>query len=314
MPRVVVVTATYRRPAEFARLLTSLATEAPALASALVVDNAASPETKDIVGRISWPARVLTPGGNLGCGGGVALGLREALRDPAVTHCWIFDDDAAATPDALAVLLAALETARADAAVPLVTDAAGRIGWFPGPLVQPAWDVIRRPGVTPAEFRRTCGDAPLRWNWAPWPSLLVTRRAVETAGLPRDDYWFQGEDLEWTLRISARLAGVLAPAAECRHLPPAADDPARAFLKQALMLQNNFYTGTRLPHGRRMLRHAPGNVGRFLAANHFSVRALAAAWLGGWRGGIRGRPAGAVGGDGFRQEWARHPTRPCITL
>ncbi len=286
-------------------MLASLATETPALAGALVVDNAASRETAEIVGRAPVPARTITPGKNLGCGGGVACGLREALRDPAVTHCWIFDDDAAAQPGALAALLTALETAQADAAVPLVTDAAGCIGWFPGPLVRPAWDVIRRPGATPAEFRRVCGETPLRWNWAPWPSLLVTRRAVETVGLPRDDYWFQGEDLEWTLRISARLAGVLAPAAECRHLPPAADDSARAFLKQALMLQNNFYTGTRLPHGRRILRHAPGNVGRFLVANHFSVQALAAAWLGGWRGGIRGRPAGVEGGDGFRQAWER---------
>ena len=71
------------------------------------------------------------------------------------------------------------------------------------------------------------------------------------------------------------------------------------------MLQNNFYTGTRLPHGRRILRHAPGNFGRFLVTNHFSARALAAAWLGGWRGAIRGRPAGVEGGDGFRQAWER---------
>jgi len=306
MSCVVAITATYRRPVELARLLASLAAEGPALAGAFVVDNAASAETADIVSRAPWSVCVLAPEENLGCGGGLALGLREALRDPAVTHCWIFDDDAAATPGALAALLAALESARADAAVPLITDAAGRIGWFPGPLVRPTWDVIRRPGVTPAEFRQTCGEAPLRWSWAPWASLLVTRHAVETAGLPRDDYWFQGEDLEWTLRISACLTGVLVPAAECRHLPPAADDPARAFLKQALMLQNNFYTGTRLRHGRRLLRHAPGNVGRFLAANHFSLRALAAVWLGAWRGGIRGRPAGAAGGDGFRQAWERH--------
>jgi GT2 family glycosyltransferase len=305
VPRVVAITATNRRSAELARLLASLATEGPALAGAFVVDNAASSETADIVRRAPWPVCVLAPGENVGCGGGVALGLREALRDPAVTHCWIFDDDAAATPGALTALLAALETARADAAVPLVTDAAGHIGWFPGPLTRPAWDVIRRPGLTPAEFRRTCGEAPLHWTWAPWPSLLVTRRAVETAGLPRDDYWFQGEDLEWTLRISACLAGVLVPAAECRHLPPTADDPARTFLKQALMLQNNFYTGTRLPHGRRLLRHAPGNIGRFLAANDFSVRALAAVWQSGWRGAIRGLPAGAVGGDGFRRAWER---------
>ena len=85
--------------------IASLATEEPALAGAFVVDNAASPETTGIVGRAPWPVCVLAPGGNLGCGGGVALGLREALRDPAVTHCWGFDDDAAEIGDFAALAL-----------------------------------------------------------------------------------------------------------------------------------------------------------------------------------------------------------------
>lgn len=300
--RVVAVTATYRRPERLAGLLASLTRDQPALKEVLVIDNAGSPETAGLAAGMSVPTRVIVPGQNLGCGGGVALGLREALRDPATTHVWLFDDDAAATPGALAVLLSGLESARADAAVPLVTDASGHVGWFPGPLAQPAWDIIRRPNLTPAAFRAACGVQPLRWTWAPWPSLLVTRRAVETVGLPRDDYWFQGEDLEWTLRLSARFTGVLVPTAECRHLPPP-EDRTRAFLKQALMLQNNFYTASRLTHGGRLWRHAPGNLARFLAANRFSGRALFTAWRCWWRGACRGHPAGAPGGDGFRAEW-----------
>lgn len=300
--RVVAVTATYRRPERLAGLLASLMQDQPALAEVLVIDNAGSPETAGLAVGRSVSTRVIAPGRNLGCGGGVALGLREALRNPATTHVWLFDDDAAAMPGALEALLSTLTSAGAEAAVPLVTDAAGRVGWFPGPLAQPAWDLIRRPDLTPAAFRAACGVKPWRWSWAPWPSLLITRHAVETVGLPRDDYWFQGEDLEWTLRLSARVTGVLAPAAECRHLPPP-EDPTRAFLKQALMLQNNFYTASRLAHGRRLWRHAPGNVARFLAANRFSGRALATAWRCWWRGACRGFPAGAPGGDGFRVAW-----------
>ena len=306
--RVVAVTATYRRPECLAGLLASLTPDQPALREVLVIDNAGTPETAGLAGGSSVPTRVIAPGKNLGCGGGVALGLREALRDPATTHVWIFDDDAAAMPGALAALLPALQSAGADAAVPLVTDAAGHIGWFPGPLAQPAWDLIRRPNLTPAAFRAACGVAPLRWTWAPWPSLLVARRAVETVGLPRDDYWFQGEDLEWTLRLSARFTGVLVPAAECRRLPPPSEDRTKAFLKQALMLQNNFYTASRLAHGRRLWRHAPGNLARFLAANRFSGRALLTAWRCWWRGACRGRPAGMPGGDGLRVEWQRRAT------
>jgi hypothetical protein len=122
--------------------------------------------------------------------------------------------------------------------------------------------------------------------------------------LPRDDFWFQGEDLEWTLRLTAKFFGVLAPAAECRHLPPPAES-RRARLKAAAMLQNNLFTATRLPHGRRLLRHAPGNLWRFLRAENFSRVAWALAWSAHWRGGVRGQPAGAPGADGFRREWER---------
>jgi len=303
-PRVLVVTATYRRPAQLAQLLASLRAEQPAVVGVLVVDNAGEAAVAALESTAPFRVQVVNPGRNLGCGGGVAFGLREALQDSAVTHAWIFDDDAAATPGALAALLAALDTAQADAVVPLVTDAAGKLGWFPGPLAQPAWSLIRRPGITPADFRAACGDASWRWTWAPWPSLLVTRRAVETVGLPRDDFWFQGEDIEWTLRLSARFRCVLAPAAECRHFPPPGQ-PQRERLKAAAMLQNGFFTATRLRHGRRLLRHAPGNVWRFLASGGFSPRAFARAGSALWRGAVAGRPAGVPGADGFRRAWDR---------
>lgn len=302
MPRVIAITASYRRPDQLVNLLASLAKQGSDLAHVLVVDNAGDPRVELAATSAPLATTVITPGKNLGCGGGVACGLQAALLDSAVTHVWIFDDDAAATPGALGELLSALKTADADAAVPLVTDAAGRIGWFPGPLTQPAWTSIRRATVTPAEFRATSGTAPLRWAWAPWPSLLVSRRAIESVGLPRDDYWFQGEDLEWTLRISAKFSCVLASAAECRHFPPKADS-ARLRLKAAAMLQNNWFTGTRLAHGRRLWRHASGNVWRFLRAQRFAPGAFALVWGAFWRGAICGRPAGAAGGDALRRAW-----------
>ena len=302
--QVAVVSATYRRPRQLARLLASLPAEEQALAGVVIVDNGAAVETLTLANQARVPVRVMTPGRNLGCGGGVAVGLREAFRDPAITHAWIFDDDAHALPGALGALLAGLAVGRADAAVPLVVDGAGRVGWFPGPLEQPAWSVIRTPGMTPAWFRERCGTSVLSWAWAPWPSLLVSRRAVDAVGVPRDDYWFQGEDLEWTLRLTARFRGVLVPAAECRHLPPPTpDQPERARLKQAAMLQNNLHTATRLPHGRRLLRHAPGNLLRFLWAERSSLQAVSLAIHAHWFGVVRGSPAGAPGGDGLRRRW-----------
>jgi GT2 family glycosyltransferase len=303
-PRVIAVTATYRRPAGLSDLLRSLESERGALAGLVVIDNAAMPQTAEIARQASLQVQVVTPPRNLGCGGGVAAGLQTAFGDPRTTHAWILDDDAVSKPGALSAMLSAMERAGADAAVPLITDARGCIGWFPGPLTEPAWGAIRAPNATPASFRATCGTEPRSWTWAPWTSLVVTRCAVENVGLPRDDFWFQGEDLEWTLRITARGAGVLAPAGECQHLPPAAD-AARARLKRAAMLQNTLFTATRLPHGRGMIRHLPGNAWRFLREGRFTAQTIGLALRAYWLGGVLGRPAGVAGGDAFRRRWER---------
>jgi len=308
MPGVVAVTASFGRAPLLARLLDSLCAEQPALMRAVVVDNAGSASTAAVVRTAPIPTERLVPGRNLGCGGGVACGLQAALADPATTHVCIFDDDAHAAPRALPAMLAALAATGADAAVPLLADRRGRIGWFPGPLAQPAWNVIRRPGITPAEFRAQCGDTPREWNWAPWTVLLVTRRAVEAVGMPRDDFWFQGEDLEWTLRLTASFRGVLVPGALCRHEPPPAPDEAsarlRVWLKQCSMLQNTAYTVTRLPHGRRARRHLPGNVWRFVLRARFTPAAWRDATRALWLGAVRGIPAGAPGGGPWARRWA----------
>jgi len=307
MPGVVAVTASLGRAPLLARLLASLGTEQPALTRAVVVDNADSAATAAVVRSAALPVERLVPGRNLGCGGGVARGLQTALADPAMSHVCILDDDAYVTPGAVPAMLKAMVTAGADAAVPLVADGAGRIGWFPGPLGQPAWNVIRRAGITPTEFRAQCGDTLLAWNWAPWTVLLVTRRAIEAVGPPRDDFWFQGEDLEWTLRLTARFRGVLAPGALCRHEPPPAPDETsarvRVWLKQCAMLQNNAYTVTRLPHGRRARRHLPGNVWRFVSRARFTPAAWRDAIHALWLGAVQGLPAGAPRGGPWARRW-----------
>ncbi len=301
--QVVAVVAAFRRPELLRRLVESLASECGPLTGVVVVDNGGDATMSAALASLPVPCRRVDPGRNLGCGGGVALGLREAFADPEVSHAWILDDDVVALPGALAALLAVLEETGAGAAVPLMTDETGRIGWFPGSLPPQAWTAIRMPGATPASFVAACGSGPLTWAWAPWPSLLVTRAAVDAVGYPRSDYWFQGEDLEWTLRLTAYLPGVLAPGAQCRHLPPAVGDAVRARRKQLLMLQNNFFTATRLYHGARLCRHAPGNVARFLSSEGWSPGAVTEVGRAFWRGAIRGHPAGAPGGDGFRRIW-----------
>ncbi len=285
--RVHAVVATYRRPELLRRLAVSLGDQGTALERLVVVNNGRDRESAEAARAFPGPVTVLEPETNLGTGGGLGRGFAHVLDGPEATHLWVLDDDAVAEPGALAAMVAAAAEAGAAAVSPLVPDARGIVTWFPGPLAQPAWDLVRA-GVTPAEFLARCGPAPLRWNWATWASLLVARPAVERVGLPRTDFWYQATDIEYTLRLSHRFRCVLAPGAVCPHLPPP-ETPERRRLKDRWSLQNHAFLSVRLPHGWRALRHLPGNHYRHWRR----YGSLAESSLAFWRGAVLGRPVGA---------------------
>jgi rhamnopyranosyl-N-acetylglucosaminyl-diphospho-decaprenol beta-1,3/1,4-galactofuranosyltransferase len=293
--QVIAVTATFRRPVELTRLLESLATAAHPLAGLVVIDNADDPATRAAVTASSIPHLHRAPGANLGCGGGLALAERLALEHfPGLTHLWILDDDAVVFPETLTLLLQALEKQHADAAHPLSEDGEGRLAWFPGLLDPAKFRAVRQP-QTQASFLAQCGPEPIPFSWSQGIALLVTRRVLDDLGPHRDDYWVRGEDLEFTLRITAQHRGVYVPAARVRHLPPVSSaDPATERPKYLAMLQNLAYTALRLPHGRRILRTLPGNYLRFLRTYGFAPAAVLQAFQAFITGALQGRPAGAI--------------------
>ena len=289
--RVVAVIATYRRPQLLARLLASLGDQGASFGGAVVVLNGGDHASRAVVQGAAFPTRVLEPARNLGTGGGLGLGFQAALEDPAVTHVWVLDDDACATPGALEAMEQAGARVGAGAVSPLVPDATGVITWFPGPLDEPAWTLVRR-GATVADFQRICGLEPRPWRWATWASLLIRREAIVSSGLPRSDFWYQSTDIEYTLRLSWSHLCVLAPAAVCPHLPPA-ETPERRRLKDRWSLQNNAFLSTRLRHGWRALRHLPGNHVRYWQRHGRDWPALRESWNALYRGACLGLPVGA---------------------
>ncbi len=295
-PSVVGVIATFRRPAELERLIGSLEQLPQHFRALVVVDNAGDADTRARVERARIPTRYLSPGANLGCGGGLAAGEHFALEKLGRdwTHLWILDDDTVVSPDSLEVLLAAMASEQAVAAHPLVTDAAGQLGWYPGLLDGGKFRAARQPG-TPEQFIASCGAAPVPFSWCQGIALLVARRALERLGLHRGDFWVRGEDLEFSLRLTYGGKGIYVPAARVQHLPPppgpvSSDEEYR---KHGAMLQNIAYTAAHLPHGRRLVRTIPGNVLRFLRTWGWSPRVLAEAGRVLARGAIGGEPAGA---------------------
>jgi GT2 family glycosyltransferase len=280
----------YGGPELLGRVMDSLETEMPLLRGVLVVNNARDPAIDRLAARARVPTTVFTPRCNLGTAGGLALGLSEFLAISAATHAWILDDDALANPGALQSMLSAMTDTGADAASPLIADADGRVRGITTRVPGKPRSFLAT-GRTREEFLRACGDAPLRWNWALWASLVLTRRAVEATGLPRLDLWSQFSDVEYLLRLTARCKGVLAPRALCQHIPVRSSG-ASFDAKLYAALQNGSFVACRLAHGRRALRHVPGLLIRYARHYHWRPAAVGRAVSAFWMGAVRGRPSG----------------------
>lgn len=297
-PSIIAITATYRRPVELARLLRSLANSCRPPHGIIVVDNGDDAATRATVETNPFASHYVAPGRNLGCGGGLNLGERKAFElFPELTHIWILDDDAVVHPDTLETLLTAMLREDARVAHPLTIAADGSLAWFPGLLDAGKFHVICQ-RQTPQQFVTRCGTDSVPFSWSQGIALLVDRRAFETVGYHRDDYWVRGEDLEFSLRVTHRFRGIYVPAARVQHLPPDDAPSARGateYAKHRAMLQNLAYTAVRLPHGRPLLRTIPGNWLRFLRTWGWRPSVAADAISTVIQGTLLGRPAGARG-------------------
>jgi GT2 family glycosyltransferase len=299
---VAALIATYRRPRELQRLLQSLAQVNGAFAAVIVVDNDGNDEVRLLVEKTYAGAHYLNPGTNVGCGGGLKLAEEHALRTKGdgLTHLLILDDDGVLPPEAVTALAEAMERERADLAYPLVTDGRGRVGWLPG-LSPPLPGVSEAFDGSPEEFRTRFGAGPRPFIWAQGICLLVARAAVERLGSHRDDFWVRGEDLEFSLRLTAQGRGILVPTVVVQHLPPPENTGSSReaeYLKHCALVQNIAFIGFRLPHGHRIAWTIAGALRRF--ARLWSWPAFADACRALWRGAVLGEPAGSGSGNTFR--------------
>jgi GT2 family glycosyltransferase len=272
----------------------------------VVTDNGRSDDTRSVVEAAGSAAHYLAPESNLGCGGGLRLAGERAVEivGEQFTHFLFLDDDAVIAPDTIERLATAMQAAGADLAYPLVVAADGHVGWTPG-VIGLSRQIERAPGLTPEEFRERFGSEPRAVSWSQGICLLVTRRAIEARGWHRGDFWVRGEDLEFSLRMTAGAVGVFVPAAVVQHLPPE-ETPGVSreaeYLKHCALVQNIAFVGLRLPHGRRIAWTLAGALRRFFRLWKSPALADAARAL--WRGAVLAEPAGAGSGRTFRMRCA----------
>jgi rhamnopyranosyl-N-acetylglucosaminyl-diphospho-decaprenol beta-1,3/1,4-galactofuranosyltransferase len=178
----------------------------------LVVDNASSDGTADMLAADFPDVRVRRLDTNEGGAGGFHEGMLSAYED-GFEWLWLMDDDTIPTPTALERLLEGRDTASTLGEAPVAL--ASKVVWIDGRLhpmnvVVPA--LQRMDGVVEA-----ASHGLLLIRSASWVSLLVHRRAIERFGLPIKRYFIWTDDVEFTARVLRWESGYLVPESVVHH-------------------------------------------------------------------------------------------------
>ncbi len=195
---VVAVVVTYNRKNLLVQTLAALARQTQLVAKIIVVDNASTDGTDALMTQ-ACPIDLATVdyvrlSENTGGAGGFSEGMARAAATGA-DWIWAMDDDVAPTPDCLSVLLRYREAS--ECIVPRK--------FFPDGTEyqnEQFHDVLTggRYGINNLSFRN--GKPLIFNNTATFEGLLISRRLLETIGVPDKKYFISDDDMLFALKAS----------------------------------------------------------------------------------------------------------------
>jgi len=265
--RVASVVVTRDRRELLRACLTALGAQTRPVDDVLVVDNASSDGTAEMV-RAEFPsARLLRLEQNVGGAGGFHAGMREASASGA-RWLWVLDDDTIAEPTALERLL---EAPWRQAGLPEPSLLASRVNWSDGEPHPMNMPILRRRDPEALVRAAAVGLLPLRS--ATFVSLLVAADAITRHGLPRAEYFLQADDVEFTARVLRSEHGYFVPDSVVEHRTAAPHNFLSDSFRFYFHLRNSLYmlrSEAWSPVERATLRWILLNsVARFLWLNRF---------------------------------------------
>jgi GT2 family glycosyltransferase len=205
--RIAAVVVTWNRRDLLEESLDAIAAQTLRPVHTVVVDNASSDGTADLLTRRPG-LEVVTLSENTGGAGGFAAGIERALTfEPDLV--WLLDDDTVPTPTAAQELATAWEDyARLTGSHPSVL--ASRVVWTDGrdhPMNTPR----PKPGASKAEKTAATevGCTPIRS--ASFVSIMCDAEVIGERGLPVADYFLWNDDFEYSTRLIRERAGLYCP-------------------------------------------------------------------------------------------------------
>ncbi len=209
--RVCAVIVTYNRKALLKECLEAVLAQTRPPDHVLVVDNASTDGTAEMLREEFPQVEVLRLPENQGGAGGFHEGMKRAYEE-GFDWLWLMDDDTIPRPEALEALLEA-----------------ARLPLDPRPRVLASRQLLPSglPHPTTAFVNPTDLRHPLLWlrlrpryrpiRWALFTSVLLHRSLVEEQGLPHKAFFIWEDDLEYTARALRRGLGLQVRDSEVIH-------------------------------------------------------------------------------------------------
>jgi len=239
VPRVTAVVVSYNTREDLRRCLASLRAHSGISCRVVVVDNASTDGSADLVEKEFPEARVIRNRENAGFSRANNQGLREA----AGAYALILNSDAELTPGALPALVARLDARpRLGAVGPRTLSPDGSVQVSFGPALTPRAEWRQRRLVRgvkrrdPAALKEATARSAFEHepDWLSGSCLLARKEALDAVGGFDEGFFLYEEDVDLCLRLRRAGWGVLfTPGAEVvHHLGRSMQtDPARARLE-----------------------------------------------------------------------------------
>lgn len=194
-PKVCAVVVTFNRKTLLGECLKSLQNQTRAVNTILVVDNASTDGTLQLLQAEFVGVEVLSLKTNEGGAGGFHAGMKHAFEQK-FDWIWLMDDDGTPAPDCLEHLLEHQTDEIAEVLAPIQRDSCGRnygVGIWNRFYVDVTREVM--------EAKRNLRGAYLFAFVGP----LISRQVVAKIGLPRREFFIWFDDYEYGLRLQSRL-------------------------------------------------------------------------------------------------------------
>jgi len=205
-PRVCAVVVTFNRPHLLRRCLEGLRAQTRRVDAVLVVDNASTDDTREVVRQEFPECELLELPENVGGSGGFHAGVKRAY-ERGFEWLWLMDDDGVPEANCLNQLFAfnggeSDDPRGGTVLVPVQKDSSGH---FYGFAFWRRGEVQATEQILEARERDVLAPLPrFKTPVFRFVGPLISRRVVERVGLPRADYFIWFDDVEYALRIAKR--------------------------------------------------------------------------------------------------------------